>query len=171
MAEARAKIEVSGLEFDLRGDPDWVSEQLEKVLELAYDVADLALSPSEEPAGDNGEDDGTGEDNDGSGSEDPDDSQEDPIASLSLPAFLAECGAIRDEERKLLAVAAWLHAKGNDRITVSEVRDTLAAAGERAIHNAAAVLVTAVANGLCKEDDGALFVTDAGRTALGLPPR
>jgi len=164
MAEARAKIEVSGLQFDLRGDPDWVSEQLDKVLELAYDVADLALSPPEEPA------DGDGE-GDGSSGEDPDDSQEDPIASLSLPAFLAECNATRDDERKLLAVAVWLRAKGSDRVTVSEVRDALADAGERAIHNAATVLMTAVAKDLCQEDDGALFVTDAGRTALRLPPR
>jgi len=167
MAEARAKIEVSGLQFDLRGDPDWVSEQLEKVLELAYDVADLALSPPEEPEADSGED-SNGEGNDGSGDEDPNDSQEDPIAALSLPAFLEERDATRSDERKLLAVAIWLHAKGSDRVTVTEVRDALAAARERAIHNAAAVLMTAVASGLCQEDDGALFVTDAGRAALGV---
>ena len=150
MAEAHIEIRVGSVEFVGKGEQEWVSKQLDKILSKAEELMKLAPpAPS-----------------DATSAESVSPSGEDPIASATLPAFLAECNAQKPQRRKFLATAVWLHAKGQDRIRTADVTAALKDAKQSKLGNASDHLNKNVAKGYCEKDGKAFYVTPDGRAAL-----
>jgi hypothetical protein len=72
--------------------------------------------------------------------------------------------------KKFLATAVWLHdTTGRDRITTGEVAKALKNASQIRLTNASDALNQNVGKGYAEKDgDSGFFVTEPGRTSLGL---
>ena len=115
MANAKIEIKVGQIEFSGEGEHDWVAKQLDKILAKAEDLVALAPPPRDDQ-------------NDQSHSEEEQHTpmkKDAKIASKTLPSFLNEKNASKNQVRKFLATAVWLEAKGNKRIATSDVTKAL----------------------------------------------
>lgn len=87
----------------------------------------------------------------------------------SLASFLRERDAVDNQVKRFLATAVFLHDTTNkNRVTTAEVRQALKTANQPKLTNPANCLNQNVAKGHAEKDGRSFFVTDPGRTSLGL---
>lgn len=151
MAEARIEIKVGAFSFTGEGTEKWLSGELDKLIAKLPELVEIA--PPESPGDDAGAG-GTGKKNGKLG---------------TLANFLKEKSATNNQVKKFLATAVWLHGTtGKDRITTGEVKKALQKANQPKITNPSDALNQNVGKGHAEKDGGGFFVTDPGRTSLGL---
>jgi hypothetical protein len=151
MADAKIQIKLGHIEFSGEGEQEWVAKQLDKIIAKADSLVKLAPASSSE---------GRGTEGDKPMGADP------KISSKTLPAFLSEKGAVRNQVRKFLATAVWLQAKGAKRITTGDVTKALKDSNQSRLGNPADTLNKNVAKGFCEKEGRQFFVTQEGMNSL-----
>lgn len=151
MGEAKVNIKIGEIQFAGQGDPDWVSKQLDKILAQAEKLLQLAPPPQKEQ---------------------PDTSGHKPmgkdstIAKLTLPSFLSEKGATKNQVKKFLATAVWLEAKGKNKLETNDITNALKESNQSRLGNPADCLNKNTAKGYCEKDGKQFFVTEDGKRSL-----
>jgi len=151
MSEAKIDIKIGQIQFSGEGDQDWVGKQLDKIIAQADKLIKLAPSSEENVRG--------------SGDHTPMVADV-TIVKKTLPAFLGEKGATTNQNRRFLATAVWLDAKGKKRLQTRDVAGALKSANQARLGNPADCLNRNVSKGYCEKDGNQFFVTDEGRKSL-----
>lgn len=151
MTTAKVDIRIGALSFAGEGDKEWLAKQLDKLIQHA--PALLQIAPEE--SADKG---------DGEGAH-----RRTPHAGKAgtLASYLASKSAKNKDAKKFLATAAWLHLKGQARVTSAEVNKALDENSQGKVSNPALVLRRHVSKGSCEKSGEKFYVTDEGRQSLG----
>lgn len=152
MAEAKIEIKVGTFSFTGEGTEQWLSGELDKLLGKLPELVEIA------PPESHGDDAGAA-------------AKVKKNGKLgSLATFLREKNATENQVKKFLATALWLHdTTGKERITTGEVSKALKNASQNRLTNASDALNQNVGKGHAEKDgDSGFFVTEPGRTSLGL---
>jgi hypothetical protein len=155
MSESKIEIKIGQITFSGQGDQEWLSKQLDKILAQAEKLIQLAPAPSDNADVSAHSDTGhrpMGKDS--------------SIAKKTLPAFLQEKNATRNQVKKFLATAVWLEAKGQNRLQTTDVAKALKDANQTRLGNPADCLNKNVTKGYCEKDGKQFFVTDDGKNSL-----
>jgi len=156
VADSKIEFKLASITFSGEGDGGWLSEQLDKVLTKLPDLIALAQQEDQKNGGNNG-----GNSPGGSG---PQTVQ----ASVTLAAYLKLTVTTKNQVRKFLATAVWLHdAEKKQRLTTGEVNLALNKHNQGKLNNAANQLSQNITKGFCVKDGKTFYVTPDGRTSLG----
>lgn len=154
MSISKIEVKIGEFSFSGEGNEDWLSGQLDKILDKAETL--IALAPAQNTAPPQP-------------SHQPADFSGNPsIASKSLANFLKEKNATSNQVTKFLATAAWIEAKGKKRVSTSDVSSALREASQSKLNNASLNLIQNVQKGFCEKDGNQFFVTQEGKQTLGL---
>ena len=151
MSEAKVLIKVGEFEFSGEGDQEWVSKQLDKILAKVEDLINLSPPPAAEAAKD------THHKPMGADSE---------IARKTLPSFLSEKAANKNQNKKFLVTAIWLESKGKSRLSTGDVARALKDANQNRLSNPSECLKQNISKGFCEKDGKDFFVTSEGKASL-----
>lgn len=145
MRRARIAVRLGPASFSGAGDPEWLAEQLDKVLRA---VPLLAAAPTAE------NDSGAG-DTPGSG----------PLAS-----YIKARGGDSSQVRRFLAAADWLRLRGERTLTTAAVARALREHHQKRLGNPSDCLNQNVARGFCEKTGARTFyLTPDGLKTLGHP--
>lgn len=153
MNKAKIEIKVGIVEFTGEGEQDWLSKQLDKVLEkvpellkieLATPVAELETITTE------------------TSSTNTNSSPENGPVPTNIVTFLREKNATSNQVNKFLVTAVYLQLNGKTRITTSEVAQNLKSSNQSKLANASDALNKNVGKGYCEKDGSQFFVTQEG---------
>jgi len=158
MAEAKIEITIGQITFSGEGEPSWLSEQLDKILDRAESL--LSLAPIQIPPLALGVESGD--------HEAADLSSHSEIASKPLALWLKEKGADTNQVLKFLATAIWSEAKGQNRLQTKDVTSALSNANQKRLANAADCLNRNVKQGFCEKEGKQFYVTEEGKRRLGI---
>lgn len=158
MANSRVEIKIGTIEFIGEGEQDWVTEQLDKILEKAQELEGAAKKVSAPlvlqkvlPA---------------DVIEHPTDlfSTQKPKRAIpeNLSTFLRKKDAVDKQRRKFLGAAVWLQLNGQQMIKTKEVTDALRAARQVKITNPSHQLNQNIAQGYCQKEGRGFYVTPQG---------
>lgn len=158
MSEAKIEITIGQITFSGEGEPAWLSEQLDKILDRAENLLTLAPIQGGSPvSGANGGDhkaaDLTGHNE---------------IASKPLAIWLKEKGADTNQTLKFLATAIWVESKGQNRLQTKDVTSALSSANQKRLGNASESLSQNVKQGFCEKEGKQFYVTEEGKRKLGI---
>jgi hypothetical protein len=152
MAEAKIEIKVGTFSFTGEGSEKWLSGELDKLLTKLPELVEIAPPENEDD-----DPPGAGTNNKKKGK------------LGNLPDFLKERSATDNQVKRFLATAVWLHdTTAKERLSTGEVRNALRSANQPKLTNPANCLNQNVSKGHAEKDGGSFFVTDPGRTSLGL---
>ena len=153
MADARIEFTIGDISFVGEGEQGWVAEQLDKILEKAPEL--IKLAPKKHaPHSKNQE------------SRETTESENEAIAQKTLPVFLNEKNATKNQLNKFLATAIWLHARGKKRLKTSDITSALKEAQQSRLGNPSDCLNKNVKKGYIEKDGNEFFVTSEGKTTL-----
>lgn len=141
---ASVELSLGNLRFSADGPPDWISEQLERVLESTSMVATAApslLQKEEVSAG--------------------------SAFDTSLVAHIKEKNGESVQVQRFLATADWLRRRGEKVLTTSLVSSTLREGHQKKLSNPSDALNGNVSKGFCEKSGNSFFITPDGLTALG----
>jgi len=158
MSEAKIEITIGQITFSGEGDPSWLSEQLDKILDRAESL--LSLTPSPAVSAVSGINKG--------GNEAADLSGHSEISTKPLAIWLKEKGADTNQNLKFLATAIWLESKGQNRLQTKDVTSALSSANQKRLGNAAECLNQNVKQGHCEKEGKQFYVTEEGKRRLGI---
>lgn len=147
MADAKIEFQLGSISFLGEGDKDWVSEQLDKILEKAPDL--LRIEPKHTS----------------SLSSFPIDRESEDF-SETLAIYLKSKNVTVNQNKRFLATAAWLRLRGQNRITTSDVSKALKNNNQIKLTNPSECLNQNVRKGYCEKDGKRFFVTDEGLVSL-----
>ncbi|MCH8845295.1 MAG: hypothetical protein IIC11_00970 [Proteobacteria bacterium] len=136
MSEAKIEIQIGAVKFSGEGDKNWLSEQLDKILENAKELVALA-SPAE---------------NSDPAHQEADFSNATSISSQPLATFLKSKNATTAQIDKFLATAVWCESKGKNRLKTNDITSALKKATQSKLANAADCLNKNVSKGYCEKD-------------------
>ncbi len=162
MTNAKIDIKIGQIQFSGEGEQDWVATQLDKIIAQAEKL--IQLSPDENPA-------------------DEEDGRHTPMGKdsaiakktlpvcvcgclLTVPSFLSEKSATKNQVKKFLATAVRLEAKGKEKLTTRDVSKALADSRQSRIGNPSDCLNQNVSKGHCEKNGKEFFVTDEGKKSL-----
>ncbi len=151
MGEAKVDIKIGETQFSGQGDQDWISKQLDKILAQAEKLLLFAPLPQVEQS-------------DVSGHKPM--GKDSTIAKTTLPSFLNEKGATKNQVKKFLATAVWLEAKGKNRLETNDITNALKESNQSRLGNAADCLNKNIAKGYCEKNGKQFFVTEDGKKSL-----
>ncbi len=158
MGQAKVEITIGQIIFLGEGEPSWVSEQLDKILDRAESL--LSLTPNNVITTVPGVNSAEHQEANLSGHNE--------IASKPLAIWLKEQGADTSQTFKFLATAIWLESKGQSRLTTRDVSTALSKANQKRLSNASECLNKNVTQGLCEKEGKQFFVTEEGKRKLGI---
>ena len=151
MSEAKIEIKIGEITFSGEGGQEWLSEQLDKIIDKAEVL--ISLAPSAPPAGDHPPADLSGHNE---------------ISSQPLAVWLKSKNADSVQTSKFLATAVWLEAKGTKRLQTKDVSSALSNANQRKLNNASDCLARNVKSGFCEKEGNQFYVTEEGKKSLGI---
>ena len=159
MTQAKVAVSIGGLSFEGEGSEEWLTEQLDKILDRAEDIADMApkLLPPPANVDSNGQDT-TGQDTEGLAH----------VAKQSLVSFLKDKNALSTQTDKFLVTAIWLQARGKKQLKTSDVTQALRDASQGRLGNASDCLAQNLRKGFCERDGQEFFVTQEGYDSVGI---
>jgi len=158
MANSRVEIKIGSIEFIGEGEQEWVTEQLDKILEKAENleskIKKLTHTASSKetiaPVID----------------QHPTDLFSTPkpkrVIPENLSTFLRKKDAVDKQRRKFLGAAVWLQLNGQQMIKTKEVTDALRAARQVKITNPSHQLNQNIAQGFCQKEGRGFYVTPQG---------
>ena len=151
MSEAKIDIKIGQIQFSGEGEQEWVAKQLDKIIAQAEKLIQLAAPENPQDDGDE-HDRRMGKDS--------------TIAKKTLPVFLGEKEATKNQVKKFLATAVWLEAKGQHRLQTRDVVAALKASNQTRLANPSDALNKNVTKGFCEKEGTKFFVTDDGKKSL-----
>lgn len=153
MAEAKIQLKLGAIEFTGEGEKEWVTAQLDKVLEKAPKLVNIVPQTAmpvittqlqtDTPA-----------------------MPDTKIAKLPLATFLKENKATSNQMRKFIATAVWLEAKGKNRLTTGDISKALTDSKQTRLGNPTDCLNKNVTKGFCEKVGKEFFVTEDGKNSL-----
>jgi len=154
MATAKIEFTLGSITFSGEGEETWVSDQLDKIIEKAPDLIKIApaMQAISQPAAGIVEQVSRVSDA--------------AIASQTLPNFLKSKNAAKGALQKFLATSIWLHSKGQNRISTSDVTKALKDSNQARLGNPSDCLLKNVSKGFIEKDGKQFFVTDEGKASL-----
>lgn len=155
MSDSKIEIKIGEIAFSGEGTQDWLSEQLDKILDRAKDL--MSIMPSKGAMG-------TGN----AGNEEANLSGHNEISSKPLAVWLKSKNAETVQTIKFLATAVWVEAKGKKRIKTSDVTSALKNANQKRLGNPSDCLNQNVTKGFCEKDGNEFYVTEEGKRSLGI---
>jgi hypothetical protein len=155
LADAKIEIKVGTVSFSGEGTGDWLSKQLDKVLEKLPELAKISAPNENEKI----------DDSKASEKHPTDHCTE---ADVTLASFLKDKKATTNQNRKFLATALWLEeTKGLKRLNTGNVTTALNDHNQGKLGNASQCLASNAASGWVVRDGKQFYVSDEGRTELG----
>lgn len=157
MSEAKIEIQIGEVRFSGEGEQEWLTLQLDKILDKAKDLIELSPRPTVQ--------------NDGlpTPHQAADFSNSPDIASQSLVSFLKAKNATTAQVDKFLATAIWVEAKENkSRLKTSDISAALSKASQTKLNNPSLTLIQNVSKGYCEKDGKEFFVTQEGKDKMGV---
>lgn len=154
MSESKIEINIGDIKFSGEGDKEWLSEQLDKILDKAETLIKLA-PPANAPV------------NPESSHQPADFSDSPSIANQTLATFLKSKNATTAQVDKFLATAVWCEAKGKNRLKTSDISAALKNANQSRLGNPADCLNGNVSKGYCEKDGKEFYVTQEGKDKIG----
>jgi hypothetical protein len=160
MNHGKVAVTVGGLSFSAEGDPQWLAEQLDKILKAA--AAEVATGAPKAPADASqpGQGPQTGEAGTDAGG----------AFSEPLGRYIAARGAANSQVKRFLATADWLRRRGATTLTTRAVTAALKDGAQRKLTNPADCLNQNVVKGFCKRAGRGFFITPDGLKSLGSRP-
>ena len=149
MSESKISIKVGIVEFSGEGEPRWLSEQLDKILEKVPELLKIELTNS-------------GNTGSSSGSSDVGNQRANRDAPTNLATFLKQKNATAKQVEKFLATAAFLQLNGLKPVTTSAVNKAIKDAHQNKLNNTSDCLNQNVRKGYCEKDGSGFFVTETG---------
>jgi hypothetical protein len=157
VSEAKIEIQIGAVRFAGEGEQQWLTQQLDKILNSAKDL--IKLAPPSAPTNQNSQ----------TQHQAADFSNSTAIASQSLASFLKSKNATSAQVDKFLAAAIWVEAKENkNRLKTSDISRALKNAGQTKLNNPALTLIQNVSKGYCEKDGKDFFVTQEGKDKMGV---
>jgi len=154
MTNAKIGFKIGAIEFTGEGDQEWLSQQLDKILEKAADLSAIvpqSIAP---------QDTESQPEYDAPMGPDPN------IAQQTLSGFLKEKNATVKQPKKFLATAVWLEAKGKNRLVTGDIIKALKESNQTKLSNASRCLANNISSGFCERDGKEFFVTEGGKRSL-----
>lgn len=149
MDEAKIDIKIGEIQFSGQGEQEWVAKQLDKILTQAEKLIKLVPPPAQQESGEHKP---MGNDS--------------AIARMTLPSFLNEKNSTKSQVKKFLATSVWLEAKGQTRLSTSDVAKALQGSNQKRLGNATQCLNDNVSKGYCEKEGKQFFVTEEGKMSL-----
>jgi hypothetical protein len=155
MSDSKIQIKVGNVEFSGEGNQEWLTSQLDKILEKVPELNKI------EPKASNGIS--------GNNDEVKDKAVSNGTRSFNLATFLKENNATVQQVKKFLATAACLQLNGKRRLNTTDITEALRNVHQTKLNNASDCLNQNVKKGHCEKDGGnEFFVTADGFSELGL---
>jgi NADH pyrophosphatase NudC (nudix superfamily) len=145
MANGKIELKLGSFTFSGEGDENWLTKQLDKILEKLNQLQKVAIIPS----------------NSTNGGLDNSDSTLD-LKNTTLASFLKSRNATSNQNKKFLATSIWLQSRGKNRISTMDVTKALKDNKQSKLGNASDCLSQNVAKGFCEKDGKEFYVTDEG---------
>lgn len=158
MDVAKIEVTIGQITFSGEGQPAWLAEQLDKILNRAENI--LSLAPDQGNPSTSGESDAVHKPADLAGHSD--------ISRKPLAIWLREKGADTNQNLKFLATAIWVESKGQSRLQTRDITSALSAANQKRISNASENLNQNVKQGFCEKEGKQFYVTEEGKRKLGI---
>ncbi len=153
MADTKIQFKLGAIEFSGEGEKEWLEAQLDKILEKAPKLINIAPATPPVAAGAPG------------GAHAP--IGADPsIAQQPLATFLRTKNATKNQVKKFLATAIWLESKGKNRLNTGDVTQALKDSNQVRLSNASDCLNKNINKGYCDKDGKDFFVTEDGKNSL-----
>jgi hypothetical protein len=149
MTQGKIDVTVGNVSFAGEGEPDWLAEQLDKVLKAAPEIA--RVQPTR----------GGGSPADADGYAPPGDFK------TTLASYIKEKGAEASQVDRFLVTADWLRRRGVEKLTTAAVSKALKDNHQKRLSNPADCLNKNVGKGYCEKSDGGFFLTPDGLKKLG----
>lgn len=155
MSDAKIEIQIGEVKFSGEGEQEWLTQQLDKILEKAEELIKLAPTPEPQvsiqppPATQH---------------QAADFSNSSEIANQTLATFLRSKSATTAQVDKFLATAIWVEAKENKtRLKTADIGSALSKANQTKLNNPSDKLNQNVSKGYCEKDGKDFFVTQEGK--------
>ena len=173
MAESKIEFSYDNLHFNCEGDKDWVESQLNQILNRIPELNKLALAAITTAAEvvqiPQAQQVATLPKVKGPRGRKPkvvvETVQEEP-AGDPLYEFLKEKRADKNQVKKFLATAVYLHSQGLEKFSTSLISKTLKNLGIEKLLNASDCLNKNEKKGFCIKDDKEFILTDLGIRAI-----
>lgn len=157
MSEAKVEIKIGGVSFSGKGEQEWLSQQLDKILDKAEELIELSPAPIN-PSASVAQVSQTIE---GPAVSPPSNLN---IANQTLVTFLKSKNATTAQVDKFLATAIWVGEKeSKQRLKTADVASALKKANQNKINNPSETLNQNISKGFCEKDDKDFFVTQEGK--------
>lgn len=157
MGEAKIEIKIGEITFSGEGEPSWLSEQLDKIIDRAEELMNLTpaqITPSTTSSG--------------TTQHEADLSDHNEIAIKPLAVWLKSKNAESVQTTKFLATAVWVEAKGQKRLQTKDITSALSNANQRRLNNASDCLNKNLKKGFCEKEGNQFYVTEEGKRSLGI---
>ncbi|WP_345949982.1 hypothetical protein ABDD95_00720 [Mucilaginibacter sp. PAMB04274] len=152
MSESKIQIKIGSIEFSGEGQQDWLSLQIDKILNK---LPELLKNESVAQTLQNG----------------PTDHVLKASSNKVLPTlsiWLKDKGATTIQTKKFLATAAHIQLNGKSRVTTGDVNAALKNANQTKLNNSSDCLNQNVSKGFCEKDTQGFFITVQGLADLGI---
>lgn len=153
MGVAKIEFKLGCISFSGEGEDTWLEKQLDKIMEKAPHL--IKIVPPSMIDNDNGV---TKPGNEVT--------QDNEITSISLANFLISKNATKNQTQKFLVTSVWLQAKGQSRISTSDVTKALKDSSQSRIGNPSECLKKNIAKGFIEKDGDQFYVTPEGKSSI-----
>ncbi|MBN8586096.1 MAG: hypothetical protein J0M37_13480 [Ignavibacteria bacterium] len=145
---SKIEVKLGNFSFFGEGEEKWVTTQLDKLLSRLYEFQKL------------------NENLNAKGEVNTQERKKAENENTPLASFLKNKNATTNQNRKFLATAAWLHNKGTNKITTSDVSKALKDSNQSRLGNATECLNQNISKGFCEKEGKLFFVTEDGYNEL-----
>ena len=146
--QAKVEVKIGDIRFSAEGDKEWLSEQLEKIIESASHK-NINSTPEQE----------------GTGAQAPDGDRE--TFTKSLASYIREKNGDSNQNQRFLATAGWLKHKGHQPLTTALITKALRENQQKRLGNPSDALNQNVRKGYCEKTADGFFILPEGWEALG----
>lgn len=154
MSNAKIEFTLDGISFSGEGEEFWVANQLDKIIEKIPELLKIAPEP---PTPTKSHVDNT------SHTSKKDDAA---IVAQTLPNFLKEKNASRNQVVKFLATAVWLGYNGKNRFVTGDVTRALKDSNQTSLNNPSVCRACNISKGYIERNGKDYFVTTEGKASL-----
>jgi hypothetical protein len=148
MSVSKIQIKVGHVEFSGEGEQDWLSQELDKMLEKVPELLKIepVIPASEVPA----------------------DKPKIKQSLGSLVTWLKEKNVGSNQVKKFLATASFLQINGKDRMTTADVSSALSKSNQGKLNNPSDKLLQNIGKGYCIREGNLFYVTPEGLNELSI---
>ena len=151
MSEGKIQVNLGAVSFSGEGDPEWLAQQLDKVLKAAPDLAKTQPQAESKSS--------------------PDTVAAHVTASggtvVTLAAYIKAKGGDSNQIKRFLATADWLRQRGENQLTTAKVTKALSDSHQKRLGNSADCLNQNVRKGFCEKNGDGFFITPEGLGDMG----